>query len=87
MFEGLPGDWLKPGMKTGFKEVNTTFGKLSFDLVVNDAGDKATLELLLDPYANQKPEKIVIHQEAFNEEKEISLDWEERITIEIDIRS
>ncbi len=87
LFEGLPPSWLKPGMTTSFNKVNTTFGPLSFELAVNEVGDKATLELMLDPHEGQKPEKIVIHQAAFNgEEKVISLDWEERIKIDIDLK-
>ncbi len=86
LFEGLPSDWLAPGMKTGFNEVNTTFGKLSFELLVNKEGDNAVLELMLEPHDDQKPDKIVIHQQAFNgNEKDISINWEESLTIEIEL--
>ena len=84
MFEGLPEDWLKLGMSTGFKGVNTTFGKLSFDLVVNETGDKAALELELD--GEEEPEKILIDQRAFNGNKElISFDGTQTISVEIEI--
>ena len=87
LFEGLPNHWLKPGMKTSFNQVSTTFGELSFELAVSKEGGKATLDLMLDPYDGQTPEKIVVHQGAFNEEEHaLSLDWEERVKVDIDLK-
>jgi len=45
LFEGMPPEWLQPGMKTELKEIATPFGKLSFTLQVDNNGQTASLEM------------------------------------------
>ncbi|KAA6300849.1 MAG: hypothetical protein EZS26_003014 [Candidatus Ordinivivax streblomastigis] len=51
LLEGLPPEWIQPGMKTALKDIATPFGKLSFTLQVDNTGKTATLntERLTDP--------------------------------------
>ncbi|GHT12581.1 hypothetical protein FACS1894170_07570 [Planctomycetales bacterium] len=45
LLEGLPPEWIQPGMKTELKDIATPFGKLSFVLQVDKTGKKATLNV------------------------------------------
>jgi hypothetical protein len=43
LLEGLPSEWIQPGMKTELKDIATPFGKLSFTLQVDKTGKEAML--------------------------------------------
>ncbi|WP_165021650.1 hypothetical protein [Dysgonomonas sp. ZJ279] len=45
LLEGLPAEWLQAGMETSLKDIATPFGKLSFTLKVNEAGNEANLTI------------------------------------------
>ena len=45
LLEGIPSEWLQPGMKTNLNDISTLFGKLSFTLQVNNDGKTAELEI------------------------------------------
>jgi hypothetical protein len=45
LLEGLPKEWIQPGMKTALKDIATPFGKLSFTLQVDESGKTATLNV------------------------------------------
>lgn len=51
LFEGLPHEWLQPGMITSLNEITTPFGKLSFTLEVDKEGKTASLQMdkITDP--------------------------------------
>lgn len=51
LLEGVPQEWVQPGMTTALKEIATPFGKLSFTLEVNKDGKTATLQMdkITDP--------------------------------------
>ncbi|KAA6345014.1 hypothetical protein EZS27_007399 [termite gut metagenome] len=51
LLEGLPQEWIQPGMKTALKDISTPFGKVSFTLQVDKSGKTATLTTakLTDP--------------------------------------
>ncbi|MEM7107341.1 MAG: hypothetical protein AAF519_03875 [Bacteroidota bacterium] len=66
LFEGLPKGWLKAGMVTSFNAVNTTFGKLTFQLKVTNDGTEAILDMKLERKRDRPPAKIVIHQDVLN---------------------
>ncbi len=86
LFEGLPKQWLEPGMRTEFNGVNTTFGKLTFILEVNKKGQKANLALKLDKNTLVDFEGFVIHQQAFNSKEElIHPEQKDSISIQLDI--
>jgi hypothetical protein len=59
LFEGLPAEWLKPGMTTRLNGLVTPFGPLVLELKVAPEGNKATLKVaaLRDPAC----QKIVVH--------------------------
>lgn len=59
LFEGIPAEWLSPGKSTRFKEVNTVFGKLSFELTVDASGKKASLNL--SPLKDSNCEAVFVH--------------------------
>ena len=59
LFEGLPAEWLKPGMTTRLNGLVTPFGPLTLELNVATGGNEATLKVaaLRDPAC----QKIVVH--------------------------
>ncbi|GAO43365.1 hypothetical protein [Flavihumibacter petaseus] len=59
LFEGMPEEWLQPGMITSLKKVNTVFGELTFNLTVNKTGKTATLNI--EPLKGGTCEKIFVH--------------------------
>ena len=59
LFEGLPNEWVKPGMTTSLNQIATPFGKLTFTLKVNESGDAAQLEI--DKLSDPSCKKIVVH--------------------------
>lgn len=59
LLEGMPEEWLQPGMRTGLKEVSTPFGKLTFDIVVSDDGRYADLDLR--PLSGDSCTDVVVH--------------------------
>ena len=63
LFEGLPKEWLLPGMVTRINGISTPFGELSFILRVDGQGNKAALEL--EPLTDLSCDKIVVHTDSF----------------------
>lgn len=59
LFEGLPPQWLKPGMTTRLNGLVTPFGPLTLEVKVSPDGNKANLKIaaLRDPACR----KIVVH--------------------------
>jgi hypothetical protein len=45
LLEGLPPEWLQPGMKTALNGIATPFGKLTFTLQVDAQGGTASLDI------------------------------------------
>jgi hypothetical protein len=45
LLEGMPPEWLKPGMKTSVSNLHTVFGPVSFSVQVDAAGKNAILEI------------------------------------------
>lgn len=75
LFEGLPKEWVKPGMVTSLNQIATPFGKLTFTLKVNDSGDTAQLEL--DKLSDPSCKKVVVHLNTWTSQSKQS-------TIELD---
>jgi hypothetical protein len=59
LFEGLPPEWLKPGMTTRLNGLVTPFGPLTLELKVATQGNKATLKIA--PLRDRASQKIVVH--------------------------
>ncbi|HEX4485427.1 MAG TPA: hypothetical protein VH088_04130 [Terriglobales bacterium] len=59
LFEGLPPQWLKPGMITRLNGMGTIFGKLTLELKVSADGKSAMLKLA--PLGDHSCQKIVLH--------------------------
>jgi hypothetical protein len=59
LFEGLPTEWLKPGMTTRLNGLVTPFGLLTLELKVAMEGNKATLKVA--PLRDPACRKIVVH--------------------------
>ncbi|MCG2462367.1 hypothetical protein K8352_16520 [Flavobacteriaceae bacterium F89] len=64
LFEGLPKEWVKPGMETSLKNIATPFGKLSFSLKVNTSGKSALLNI--DALTDKSCDKIVVHTRGWS---------------------
>ncbi len=86
LFEGLPIEWLMPGMETALKHVATPFGALTFTMKVDESGKSALLEM--EPLSDPSCNKIVVHQKGWaltGEIQEIELSSKSQ-AITIDIR-
>lgn len=59
LFEGLPPQWLKPGMITRLNGLVTPFGPLTLELRV--AGDGKTAALKIGPLSDPSCRKVVVH--------------------------
>jgi hypothetical protein len=59
LFEGLPGQWTKPGMETKLEGIATPFGALSCSLKI--AADGASATLVVKPLSDPSCDKIVVH--------------------------
>ena len=59
LFEGLPAEWVQPGMVTQLNGVLTRFGPLNMELEVSKNGKKATLTV--EKLPAPELEKIVVH--------------------------
>lgn len=87
LFEGLPKEWVKPGMETSLNNICTPFGKLTFNLKINSSGKSAILKI--QPLSDSQCHKIIIHKKTWvNKEKEgiIELDPSKTHTIKINIK-
>ncbi|MDR1746120.1 MAG: hypothetical protein LBR49_02460, partial [Tannerella sp.] len=86
LLEGIPLEWLQPGMKTMLKNINTPFGKLSFVLQVNAAGTSATLTT--DPLSDPSCKGIFIHTDTWGKTTDgnlLRLDPKKGHTVTIDL--
>ena len=63
LFEGLPPEWVRPGMATRLNGVATPFGRLAASLIV--AGDGATAALRVAPLADPSCRRVVVHTQAW----------------------
>jgi hypothetical protein len=63
LLEGIPAEWLQPGMLTQLKEIATPFGKLSFTLQVEKDGKTASLQI--DPLSDPSCSGIFVHLGAW----------------------
>jgi hypothetical protein len=59
LMEGFPHQWSKPGMKTMLNEIATPFGNLNMKVIINQSGDKATIQV--KRFANSQLKKVVVH--------------------------
>jgi hypothetical protein len=59
LLEGIPAQWLKPGMVTRLNGMGTVFGKLTLELRVAADGKKATLKVA--PLSDPRCQKVVVH--------------------------
>ncbi|MCD6347430.1 MAG: hypothetical protein J7L96_08430 [Bacteroidales bacterium] len=85
LFEGLPGEWTKPGMITKLNGVATPFGALSLELQVAPDGRSANLDI--KPMSDDSCENIIVHLDSWTDgdEKPIKLDPKKhnKLTIQI----
>lgn len=65
-FEGLPKEWLKPGMVTKLDDISTTHGIVSLELKVSENGEYADLIIEMNNSMHEPPKAIVVHNEMFN---------------------
>jgi hypothetical protein len=83
-FEGLPTEWLFPGMITKLEDIATTHGVVSLELNVTESGEKAMLHINIDTSYHTPPARIIIDNAAFNKKSEKTImDFEEEIKVEI----
>ncbi len=59
LFEGMPPEWLRPGMVTRLKGMGTRFGPLTLELRVDSDGKSARLRI--EPLFSQECGKIMVH--------------------------
>lgn len=59
LFEGMPPEWLRPGMVTLLKGMGTMFGPLTLELKVASDGKSARLKI--EPLHSPECRKIVVH--------------------------
>lgn len=59
LFEGLPKEWVKPGMVTKLNGIATPFGKLYLTLKIDDSGKSARLKVKKLPSGSLQ--RIVVH--------------------------
>jgi hypothetical protein len=59
LFEGLPKQWVRPGMETKLSGIATPFGPLTCSLRVSGDGSSALLKV--EPLADPSCERIVVH--------------------------
>lgn len=78
LFEGLPKEWVKPGMETALNQIATPFGELTFSLKIDERGKIATLDI--DSLSDNSCKKVVVHIDGWAT-KEIGS------TIELDPKS
>jgi hypothetical protein len=71
LFEGLPKEWVKPGMETSMKNIATPFGKLNFNLQVNQTGEHA--QLTIDALSDPSCDKIVVHRNGWAVQNETAV--------------
>jgi len=64
LFEGLPKEWVSPGMETALRQVATPFGELTFTLNVDNSGKEAWLKT--DPLPDASCSKIVVHKKGWS---------------------
>ncbi len=69
LFEGLPTEWLKPGMVTKLSGIATPFGALTFELNVCKDGTSANLNI--DALLDDSCENIILHLDTFDKRKEV----------------
>ncbi|MDR0352737.1 MAG: hypothetical protein LBI02_05125 [Opitutaceae bacterium] len=62
LLEGIPAEWLRPGMETRLDRIATPFGPLTLALRVNAAGDTAALTVA--PLADTSCKALVVHAPA-----------------------
>jgi hypothetical protein len=87
LFEGLPKEWVKPGMQTALKDIATPFGKLTFTLTVDKSGKEA--DLYIKPLPDLSCKKIIVHKKGWAMQDgdasfELDPSKENRITITIE---
>ena len=85
LFEGLPKEWVEPGMETSLKQIATPFGELTLDLQVDKDGKSATLKL--DRLADASCKNIIVHLKhwASSDNSVITLNPKESHTLKIPI--
>lgn len=85
LFEGLPKEWLGPGMITRLNEIATPFGKLSLELAVAEDGQSATLKI--NPLSDPSCQNIIVHLDSFGQDKGqvIRLNPDEKNQLTIDV--
>ena len=59
LFEGMPAEWMKPGMVTKLTGIATPFGKLTMELKITGNGKSARLHI--EPLSDTSCKKIVVH--------------------------
>lgn len=86
LLEGIPAEWLGPGMKTALNGVATPFGPLSFRLEVDRKGNKA--RLAVDRLPDSSCTALVVHLGEWGGPgggRTLRLNPHEANTIEIDL--
>ena len=64
LFEGLPAEWIQPGMVTKLNGVATPFGSLTMELKV--AADGRSANLRLDPLSDPSCKSIIVHLDGWS---------------------
>lgn len=85
LLEGIPAEWLGPGMRTEINEMATPFGPLSFSLEVDSDGRKARLSV---KELSDNCSKIVVHTSGWGSVRgkdvtELSPERENVLTIKL----
>ncbi len=84
LFEGLPKEWIKPGMTTKLTGVATPFGALSLELKVAPNGRIASLQI--DPLSDDSCEEIIVHLNGWTNGEEELIKLDPKIDNKISIR-
>jgi hypothetical protein len=85
LFEGLPKEWVRPGMTTALNGIATPFGKLYLTLKVDAAGKTARLKVR--KLSGESLQKIVVHLDNWSADKKtISFSGKNPIDIPIKLK-
>ncbi len=67
LFEGLPREWTKAGMRTELNGIATPFGPLSLKLQVSEDGKNAKLKI--DALPDPSCQNIIVHLDSFRKDR------------------
>jgi hypothetical protein len=87
-FEGLPKEWLKPGMVTKLENVYTSLGIVSMELQIAENGKNADLTIDTDPSMHDPPGAIIVHREMLQPGSDpLVIDYQPTIKTTVPVQS